>query len=134
MDGEPDVADPRLLAGVHMLERTGARGVRIGFTDEEAEGEPVVWHATATWHVNAQGLPIARGGRLQHEAAGALHPVTAVMRLCELVVDGRRCAHCTRPTIFTPDVVPGILDEMGCVYSYDPELQTFRRGCEGDEA
>ncbi len=133
MKGNPP-RDPRFLAGVKLLERTGARSFRIGHSDED-DGDPVIWHATATWGLNpTTGRPMPRGGRISHEVAAALNPVDAVMRLCEQVIDGGECAHCHRPTAFTPDTDTAVLDLIGCVYAWDPELATFRRDCEGDAA
>jgi len=136
---EPLIDSPRLLAGVKLIERTGARNFRIGYSPEE-DGEPVVWYATATWFMRS-GRPVAdaRGGaQVRYEAAAAMNGTTAVMRLCEQVIDGGLCTHCKQLTIF--DENPGdspfdtLLDAMGCVYAWDPELSTFRRGCEGDES
>jgi hypothetical protein len=110
--------DPRFTAAVDMLGRTGMQTFRIGFSDPE-EGEPVVWYAVGQWLRNS-------------EAAGAVDPLTAVLRLCELVIDGGECAHCHRPTIFALDMNTSLLDMVGCVYAFDPELATYRRGCEGD--
>jgi hypothetical protein len=125
--------DPRFIAGVQLLERTGARNFRIGYSDE-ADGEPIVWYACATWkRIKA---PAATWHGDYSEAAGALDPTAAVIRLCELVVDGGTCTHCGRPTIFDDNVsdtpIDALFNEMGCVYGWDPELATFRRGCEGD--
>lgn len=111
--------DPRFLAGVQLLQRTGAQTFRIGYSDE-ADGPPVVWYAVGQWPGN------------KAEAAASLDPLDAVMRLCEQVVDGGRCAHCHQPTIFVADSDTDLLEDMGCVYAWDPELSTFRRGCEGD--
>lgn len=123
--------DPRFVAGVEMLGRTGAKDFRVGWSDE-ADGPPTVWYAVATWG----GHPDPRIGR-GAEAAGALNPVAAVMRLCERVIDGGTCAHCGQLTIFddNPDDSPfqSLLEAMGCVYAWDPELRTFRRGCEGND-
>jgi hypothetical protein len=124
--------DPRFAAGVQLLERTGARSFRVGHSDE-GDGEPTVWYAVATWGLDpSTGKPLPKGGRIRHEAAGAMHPLGAVLRLCERVIDGGECAHCHLPTIFVEDTDTGLLDRMGCVYAWDPELATFRRGCEGD--
>lgn len=134
MSGTTDVTlDPRFLAAVKLLERTGARNFRIAHSPED-DGDPTVWYATATWYMRS-GRPVAdsRGGAaVVHEAAAAINPVTAVLRLCEQVIDGGECAHCGLPTIFVEDTDTGLLDRMGCVYAWDPELATFRRGCEGD--
>jgi hypothetical protein len=128
----PHELDPKFIAGVKLIERTGARSFRIGHSDDD-DGDPVVWYATATWSVTSSGRP---GAATAHEAAGAIHPVVAVMRLCDQVITGGQCAHCHQPTIFdeNPADTPfdALLDAMGCVYAWDPELRTFRRSCEGD--
>jgi hypothetical protein len=122
---EPLFDSPRLLAGIDMLRRTGLQTYRVGCSHEDEE-PPVVWYAVGQWVGN------------RAEAAAALDPVTATMRLCEQVIDGGECTHCKRLTIF--DDNPGdspfddLLSAMGCVYAWDPELSTFRRGCEGDHA
>jgi hypothetical protein len=110
--------DPRFIAGVELLQRTGARDFRIGWSDED-EG-PVAFYAVCSWHQGA-------------EAAASLDPVKAVMRLCELVIDGGTCTHCGRPTIFDPDP-PGpfdeMLDAMGCRYKWEPDSAAFVRSCQ----
>lgn len=111
--------DPRFVAAVQMIERTGAQSFRVGFTPDE-DGPPVVWYAVAEWSGN------------RAEAAAAMTPLDAVFRLCEQVIDGGICAHCHRATIFVSDMETDLLDLLGCVYSYDPELRKFRRDCEGD--
>jgi hypothetical protein len=127
--------DPRFLAGVKLLERTGAKTFRIGYSDED-DGPPTVWYAVATWRGRvAGGYPVRDTERA--EAAAALDGTTAVMRLCEAVIDGGVCTHCQQPTIFDPDPpdddpLSDLLDRMGCRYAWDPELSTFRRSCEGD--
>jgi hypothetical protein len=57
-----------------------------------------------------------------------------VLRLCAQVVDGGRCTHCRRPTGLSEDLDAMPLDRLVCWYQWDPELATFRRGCEGDAA
>jgi hypothetical protein len=124
--------DPRFIAGTALIGRTGAQTFRIGYSDPD-DGEPTVWYAVATWRTMTAGPTVHLNGA---EAAGGLSPVRAVMRLCEKIIDGGTCTHCHQMTIF--DDNPGdspfdtLLAEMGCVYAWDPELQTFRRGCEGD--
>jgi hypothetical protein len=126
------VLTPKFKAGVEMIERTGAQSFRIGYSDED-EGEPVVWYATATWGLDpSTHRPMPAGGRITHEAAAAIHPEEAVLRLCEQVIDGGECSHCHLPTIFVEDSDTSLLDRIGCVYAWDPELETFRRNCEGD--
>lgn len=116
-----------------MLHRTGARDFRIGWSDEE-EGPPVVFYAVCTWQTIRAGPTVHKGA----EATAALDPVTAVMRLCEQVIDGGTCAHCGRSTIFDPEpptggVLDGILDAMGCRYYWHPESASFLRSCEKDD-
>lgn len=120
---DPRMETPKYLAAVKLLQRTGARTYRVGYSDPE-DGEPTVWYAVGEW----------RGGGA--EAAGGLDPITATLRLCEQVIDGGQCAHCNRPTIFDDNPGDGPFDSllmaMGCVYGWDPELATFRRSCEGE--
>lgn len=122
--------DPKFIAGVELIQRTGAKDFRVGWSDED-DGPPTVWYAVATYKRPA-GTPRWTPG----EAAAALDPVRAVLRLCEQLIDGGTCAHCHRPTIFddnpTDTPIDDLLDAMGCVYAWDPELKTFRRGCEGN--
>lgn len=120
----PSFDSPKLLAAVKLLERTGAQTYRTGYSDP-GDGPPTVWYAVAEWPGN------------KAEAGAALDPVTATLRLCEAVIDGGQCAHCKRLTIFDDNPGDGpydaLLDAMGCVYGWDPELSTFRRGCEGND-
>jgi hypothetical protein len=111
--------DPRAAAAVAMIGRTGAEQVQIRYQDDE---EPVVWIAVARWP----------GDRW--ETAAGLDATRAVLRLCENVIDGGECTHCHRPTGFEPDQID-TMPAAGavCWYQWDPELETFRRGCEGDE-
>lgn len=125
--------EPRFLAAVQLLERTGATAFRIGYSSED-DGPPTVWYACATWEQRVAGGYRVKGTGAS-EAAAALDPVNAVMRLCEQVIDGAECTHCHERTIFLDDARDaGPLDLMGCVYQWDPELATFRRSCEGDHA
>lgn len=118
MPDTPPTDDPRLAAAFVMLGRTGAKTASLRYQDDE---QPVVWIAVGTWS----------GGR--HECAAALDPIRAALRLCEQVVDGGQCTHCHRPTGFEPDSLDEMpLDPLFCWYQWDPELATFRRGCEGD--
>jgi hypothetical protein len=114
MNQLPPGVDDRFLAAVDLLGRTGAQEFQIRFCDEE---QPTIWMAAARW-------------RKHWEAAGAMNPQAAVFRLCDSVVDGGSCTHCHRPTGFVPDIDPMPLDKMFCWYQWDPELKTFRRGCE----
>ena len=114
-------ADRRMLAGVDLLGRTGAEEFQIRYDDGDDGAGPVVWIALGQW------------GGDRWEAAAAMGPVAAVMRLCEQVIDGGMCKHCDRPTGFSPDPEAMPMDELVCWYQFDPELSTFRRGCAGDD-
>jgi hypothetical protein len=111
----PGIDDPRFLEAVKLLERTGAQTFRIGLVDEEEP--PWVWYAVAEW---------AKGA----DAAAALNPLDATFRLCAQVIDGGECTHCGKTSSFIEDHEPGLLDAVTCAYAWDPELKTFRRGCE----
>jgi hypothetical protein len=109
--------DPRFVAAVDLIGRTGAKQFQIRYSGDE---QPVVWAAVVIYGDGA-------------EAAGALHPTVAVLRLAELLVDGGQCTHCRRPTGLDPDSIDRLpFDDVVCWYQFDPELATFRRGCAGD--
>lgn len=113
----------KMLAGIDMLRRTGAEEFQVRFQDDP---QPTIWFATATYKV--------ANGEVVQEASGAMDPVTAVLRLCETIVDGGMCAHCKKPTGFEPhDITPMPGEQLWCWYQYDPELKKYRRSCEGDE-
>ena len=108
--------DPRLVAAVDMLGRTGAEEFQIRYCDED---KPIIWIAAARW-------------KDRWETAAAMNPLNAVFRLCDEVIDGGTCQHCNRPTGFEPTTDPMPLEPLVCWYQWDPELKTFRRGCAGD--
>lgn len=112
----PPEVEPKLVAAVDMIRRTGSRNFQLRFHDDE---QPVVWIAVAIYDDT------------HADAAASLDPVRAVLRLCEQLIDGAKCVHCDRPTGFDPDSLDTMpLNALVCWYQYDPELQTFRRGCE----
>lgn len=121
--------DPQLLALYDLLGRTGAREVQLRYSDDE---QPVVWFAVATFRT-----PLIE----RWETAAGHDPVQALQRLAAEIIDGAECAHCGRPTIFNEAVEPilgnglagAVVDATTCVYGWDPELRTFRRGCEGSD-
>lgn len=116
--GAPD--DPRFAAAVDLIARSGAGGFQIRYDDEQ---DPVVWVAVVT---------DARGA----DAAAAMTPLGAVMRLLQRVVDpdrGAKCAHCGRPADVTDDWANAPATDVGvCWLVFDPETAKFRRSCEGD--
>ena len=124
------IEDPILIAGIKLLERTGARGFQIRYSDDE---EPVVWIAVAEYSIGPSNKPVAKNGRKVFETASGMNPIAAVMRLCDQVIDGSECNHCHKPAGVTEEwrgAMP--LSELVCWYRYDPETQLFRRSCEGD--
>lgn len=110
----PTEVDPRLLAAVELIGRTGAEQFQLRYCEEE---QPVVWVAAAQW----QG---------HWEVGASTNPVRAVFRLCDQVIDGGLCTHCHKPTGFATDFGDMPLPQAVCWYQWDPELETFRRGCE----
>jgi hypothetical protein len=125
----PDL-DPRFQAGLDMLGRTGATSIDIRYQDDRA---PTVYMVVVEHPVTRDGIE----GR-HFDAAAGMDPVTAVLRTCELVIDGGMCAHCGHPTGFDQDhasldpLTAAMSDAVGiCWYRWDPELNTFRRTCEG---
>jgi len=110
--------DPRFQATLSLIGRTGADEFQIRYSDDD---EPVVWMAVATYKEKGS------------EVAAGLNPLTAVLRLAETLVDGGTCTHCKRPSGLDPNSFEKMpADDIICWYQFDPELKTFRRGCEGD--
>ena len=108
---------PRFTAALALVGRTGASSFQIRTSSGE---DPEVWVAVAIYETAA-------------EAAAALDPEQAVLRLAAQVIDGGLCAHCAKPTIFHADLQDQtrLEDALGfCVYQFDPELAVYRRGCE----
>jgi hypothetical protein len=108
--------EPKMVAAIEFIRRTGARRVQIRFHDDE---EPTVWMVVASYD----------GDR--HEVDASLDPTRAALRLCERLADGGECVHCHRPTGLEPDSLDRMpMDRAICWYQWDPELEKFRRGCE----
>jgi hypothetical protein len=141
----PGDLDPRFLAGTAMIGRLGAQDFALRWLDAE-EGNPHVWVAQCTF---PPGRPAMLNGVLGETtrpyvevAASIGDPTIAVLRLCAQLVDGGTCTHCARPTVFVEthddyDITAGGMapgaEGAFCLYQWDPELDTFRRSCEGDE-
>ena len=109
--------DPRFIAATEMIGRTGASAFQIRYSDDE---EPTIWLTVAQYE----------GDRF--ECAAGRDPLAAILRLCGQLIDGGICTHCSRPTGFSADLDALPLAEHVCWYQWDPELKTFRRGCEGE--
>lgn len=130
MADQPEL-DPKAIAAVDMLRRTGAADMQIRYSDDE---QPVVWIAVARYRW-ANGRPQPTGPVTRWKTAAGHDPTEALLRLCEKVIDGGECVHCHRPTMFHAELddAPTILDPLFCSCEWDPELNTFRRACEGDQ-
>lgn len=123
--------NPAAAAAIDVIGRTGAEGIEIRYSDPSEDGAtgPVVWMAVARYPAT---MPHVEPSVIRHEVDAALDPSTAVLRLAERLIDGGECTHCRRPTVFDADPFgAGLLDALGCVYRFDPELGTYRRSCEG---
>jgi len=107
---------------VFFLRRSGASQVQIRFSDDE---QPVIWFVVAIF----DGKNPA--GMTGHEVDASSSPLRAILRLCERLADGGQCLHCGRPVGFESDLLIRMpADKVICWYQYDPELKTYRRGCE----
>lgn len=112
---------PLMTASIDMIHRLGSTSWQLRYQDDE---EPVIWMAAAGFQ---------RDGKEVFEVDAGLSPERATFRLLERLADGGQCQHCQRPTGVTEDFEGNMpADELVCWYRYDPELKTFRRGCEGD--
>lgn len=113
----------KLAAGIEFIRRTGAQQIQIRYSDDE---EPIIWFIVALYPKNGPA-----GFNAVETDSSASSPLRAVLRLCERLCDGGRCAHCHKTAGFEPDRLNRMpFDEVICWYQYDPELKIFRRGCE----
>ena len=121
--------DPRFIATMDMIRRTGARSFQIRYSDDE---QPIIWMTVGEW-LWKDGRPVAEGGEPRYEAAAALSPLGACVRLLEQIMDGGMCEHCGKMTSVEVNFTAHTFaEEHICWYVYDPELNVFRRSCEGD--
>lgn len=111
-------AEKRMGACVELIGRTGAQDFQLRYSDDL---EPTVWIAVAQWH---------RAGESYHLCAAGMNPLEAAFALCEQAIDGGECQHCHKASgvALGFDAMP--LKGSVCWYQYDPEMVTFRRGCE----
>lgn len=111
--------DPRFTAAVDLIGRTGADSFQIRYSDDE---KPVIWMAVASYKVSDT--------EERSEVDASLHPVRAVLRLAERLVDGGICQHCKRPAGLDPDSIDKMpMDELVCWYQFDPSTAKFVKGC-----
>ena len=124
-----EAEDPRFIALVDVIRRSGAADFQIRYDDEQ---DPIVWVAVVGYKMHG-GQPRSTGKVNRYEAAGAMNPLAACYRLAEIIIDGGLCVHCQRPTGISDDWTETMpLEKHICWYVYDPENKTFRRSCEGD--
>src|SRR3954471_20750719 len=92
-DQLPQEQRDKLVAAFNFVGGTGAKSVQLRWSDDE---QPVVWMAVAEY-----GPP--RYDETNHEVDASIHPVRAMLRLCERLADGGMCNHCKRPSGLDPD-------------------------------
>jgi hypothetical protein len=124
MTNGPD--DPRFIAGIELVRRTGAKTIQIRFSDDE---KPVVWFAVAGY-ISRQGRAHSSGKINAYLIGAAFDPLQALFKLLDEAIDGNECAHCHRPAGFVAETETMPLDSVVCWYIFDPETNTYMRGCE----
>ena len=121
-----DLDDRRMTAAADLIQRLGASSMELRYSEPEEgmDDSPLVWIAIGHFK---------RYGHVPPQVAAALHPNRALEKLLEQLVDGGTCQHCGRPTaLFTEHDEEFDLAGNLCAYTYDPELATYRRSCEGE--
>lgn len=121
-------------AAVDLVRRTGSVEFVIREVDSSGEVDhPTVFVAFAMHRIGEFGRPVPDGqpGRPVWTVGAGLGPIRAVLALADDLIDGGECVHCHRPTGVTEDIAPMPASAAICWYQWDPELGTFRRGCEG---
>lgn len=122
--------DPRFLAAMDLIRRTGATEVQIRYSDDE---EPVVWFVVASFDdptALGQGKIPPRKKALQIGAG--IGPTSAALKCAEVLVTGAECTWCHRRSAMTTDFQLKPLPADICWYVYDPDTALFKRGCEDD--
>ena len=115
------VEDPRFLAALEFIRRTGASSIDIRFQDDD---QPIVWMVVAQYDGEN---PMKTVGA---EVDAAFNPLRAALRLCERLADGGQCRHCHRPTGLDPDSLDTLpMNNVICWYQFDPGAKKFIRGC-----
>lgn len=129
MPNNPFVNDPRFVAAIDLVRRTGARQIQIRYSDDES---PVVWMAVAGYSVH-HGKLSSVGKINAYKLGAALDPREALFRLLNEAIDGAQCAHCGRPSGFVEGTENMPLSEHICWYIFDPETNKYMRGCEASD-
>lgn len=127
--------DPRFVAAMELIGRTAADSFQIRYSDDE---QPIVWMALATYGERIKKAvnydPKRHVGTSGTILGAAFTPLNAVMALLRNVFElAPECEHCRRPPRVTDDWArTQPLGRAVCWYVFDPELEKFRRDCEGD--
>jgi hypothetical protein len=113
--------EDKLRAAVVFLRNTGAHQIQVRYSDDK---QPIIWIVVALYNDPPAGTR-------RVAVAASTTPSDAALRLCEQVADGGICMHCKRAVGFEPNMLARMpYDLLICWYQWDPELKTFRRGCE----
>lgn len=113
----------KMKAASQLIERTGAKNFRIGMSDDGEE--PTVWYVCAAYK-NVSGV-------VAGEAAAAMDPLTAMLRLCEQLINGAECTNCGKTTGFSmerDDLVEKLESCGVCIVVYNEETESFNRSCD----
>jgi hypothetical protein len=109
--------DPKFLAAVDLIRRTGAAAFKLRHYSEKDKPK-IVWVACVTYP----------DGKAEVDASQ--NALSAVLRLAERLLDGGQCQHCGRPSGLDPDSLDRMpVDEFVCWYQFDPGSAKFIRGC-----
>jgi hypothetical protein len=109
--------DPVFVAAYDFIARTGAKSIQLRYEDDN---EPTIWNVYIDYGYG-------------HAVGAGLDPMRALKKVMDEIVDGGACAHCGRVTALADDwEADQLADEAICWIVYDPELQKFRRSCEGE--
>jgi hypothetical protein len=119
----------KLAAASSLVGRTGARSFTLRYSepDEEEDG-PTVWIAIAAFGREDEEI---------HSVAGALDPLSAMIRLLDELIDGGTCGKCGKATSFwqheDPDMtaVPRVIEGRPvCWFTWDAASEKFLRDCD----
>lgn len=130
--------DSRFMAAFDLIGRTGAASLQIREVVED--GPPTVYVAVAEYKPGSRGLDAdtREHGTLAapyFAVAAGLTPLQALEALMVETIDGAECNVCLKVTAVSrefTDPLPAETADWFCWRQWDPELQTYRRSCEGD--
>lgn len=133
MVGRASPLEPKFLAALDLIRRTGAQSVAVRYSDDN---EPVIWMVVAEHFVDRRGLPTSGKSepvkKVHHTVGAGLNVLRAAMVCAESMIDGGVCAHCAKPTAFDTDGdLPLNAIPWACVIRYDPFTDRFNNDCGG---